>query len=67
MQIESLEEKEEELIALRRRFFRKFDKLVMELTDLKKEVDSFEVKEEIEFDKIISIKESEGFKDIYKF
>jgi len=67
MQIENLEEKEEELIALRRRFFRKFDKLVMELTDLKKEVDSFEVKEEIEFDKIISIKESEGFIDIYKF
>ena len=57
MQINNLDEAQESLVNLKKRFMRKFDKLVLGIVDLEKEVDQDGLEESDSSDKIVSIDE----------
>jgi len=67
MSQKTIEQIEEELVFLRRDFFKKFDKLVLEISELQDLESSFSLSDDIEYDKIISIKEKDEFRNAYQF
>jgi len=67
MSQKTIEQIEEELVFLRRDFFKKFDKLVLEISELQDLESSFSLSDDIEYDKIISIREKDEFRNAYQF